>query len=124
MWSSVTCPQVETPSARKHSRKFTMFVEKQTLSNDEVSVLLDVVFLFTIVPTDLAGNAAQKCPQEDDTLEDTTALEVEEIVMLLKLCLNNAFICFRGRYYHEADVWYSDGFTCISDCGEPGYGGD
>ena len=86
--------------------------------------MFDIVFLFTIVPTDLAVNAAQKCPQEDDTLKERTALEMNEIVMLLKLCLDATFICFRGRYYHAADIWYSDGFTCIGDCGEPGYKGD
>ena len=64
--------------------------------------MFDVVSLFTIVSTDLAVNVAQKCPQEEYTLEDRTGLEEDEIVMLLKVCLNApAFICFRGRYYQQ-----------------------
>ena len=59
----------------------------------------DVVSLFTNVPTDLAVEVAHKRLQEDDWLENRTALEVSKIVILLKLCLDATFICFRGKYY-------------------------
>ena len=35
------------------------------------------------------------------TMEDRTALDVEEIIMLLQLCLNATYICFRGRNYEQ-----------------------
>ena len=63
--------------------------------------MFDVVSLFTIVPTDLAVNIAQKRPQEEYTLEDRAGLEEDEIVMLFKVCLDATFICFKGRYYQQ-----------------------
>ena len=61
----------------------------------------DVTSLFTNVPTSLAVDVAHRRLQDDDTLEERTALEVEEIVTFLKLCLDATYICFRGKYYQQ-----------------------
>ena len=37
----------------------------------------------------------------DEELKDRTALEVNEIVMLLRLCLDATFVCFRKKYYQQ-----------------------
>lgn len=36
----------------------------------------------------------------DEELKDRTALEVNEIVMLLRLCLDATFVCFRKKYMY------------------------
>ena len=53
------------------------------------------------VPTELAVDVARKRLMEDETLEDRTLLEVEEIVMLLQLCLDATYVCFKGKYYRQ-----------------------
>ena len=88
----------KSPSAVKNSQEFAIFIKEQSLHSEEVLVSFDVVSLFTNVPTDLAVEVACKRLQDDDCLEDRTALEVDEIVFLLKLCLDATFICFRGKY--------------------------
>ena len=59
------------------------------------------VSLFTNVPTKLAVDVAHKQLEEDEKLEERTVLEVEEIVMLLQLCLDATFVCSREKYYRQ-----------------------
>ena len=85
----------------RNSKEFATFITGQNLSDDEVLVSFDVVSLFTYVPTELAVDVARKRLEEDETLEERTVLEVEEIVMLLQLCLDATFVCFREKYYRQ-----------------------
>ena len=91
-----------SPSAVRDSRDFTTFIAEQGLSEDEVLVSFDVS-LFTNIPTDLAINVAHRRLLDDETLEERTCLVVEEIVMILQLCLDATYmyVCFRGKYYYR-----------------------
>ena len=93
----------KSPSSVKNSKEFATFISEQTLQSDEVLVSFDVTSLFTNVPTNLAVDVAHRRLQDDVTLEERTALKVEEIVMLLKFCLDATYmyICFRGKYYQQ-----------------------
>ena len=59
------------------------------------------VSVFTNIPTELAVDIAHKRLKEDEKLEERTVLYVEEIVMLLQLCLDATFVCFREKYYRQ-----------------------
>ena len=91
----------KSPSSVKNSKEFATFIREQTLQRDEVLLSFDVTSLFTNVPTNLAVDVAHRRLQDDVPLEERTAIKVEEIVMLLKLCLDATYICFRSKYYQQ-----------------------
>ena len=82
-----------------NSKEFANFIAEQSMSDDELLVSFHVISLFTNVPTELAIDVARKRLLADETLEERTVLEVEEIVMLLQLGLDATFVCFREKYY-------------------------
>ena len=76
-----------THSADGNSKHFVDFISSQQL-DEEVPVSFDVVSLYTNIPIDLDIRTAQKYLENDDTLEDQTQFEVDNIILLLELCLN------------------------------------
>ena len=60
-----------------------------------------MVSLFTNIPIDLAIRTAQKYLENDDTLEDRTQLEVDNIILLLELCLNATYLQFNQICYQQ-----------------------
>ena len=64
-------------------------------------VSFDVVSLFTNVPMELAIQVTEHYLRNDPELEIHTPLTVEEIISLLKLCLNATYLRFRGSYYQQ-----------------------
>ena len=71
------------------------------LASDEVLASFDVVSLFTKVPTELAIDVARRHPEEDETLSDRTNLTVNNIIVLLDLCLKATYLMYRGCYYQQ-----------------------
>ena len=69
--------------------------------NGEVLISFDVVSLFTNIPTDLAIQIAHRHLEADDTLEDRTNLDVNNIILLLELCLNATYLQFQQLYYQQ-----------------------
>ena len=61
----------------------------------------DVVSLFTKVAIELAIHVAKERLQEDNTLEDRTALSINDIIQLLEFCLKATYFSFRGKYYQQ-----------------------
>lgn len=100
--STLLSPLVgNSSSAVKNSKEFATFIREQTLQSDEVLVSFDVKSLFTNVPTSLAIDVAHRRLLSDDSLDERTALDVDEIIVLLKLCLDATYVCFRGKYYQQ-----------------------
>ena len=90
-----------TQSAVQNSKDFVDFIALQQL-NEEVLVSFDVISLFTDIPTDLAIRIACKHLENDDTLEERTNLEVDNIILLLDLCrLNATYLQFQQVYYQQ-----------------------
>ena len=89
-----------TPTHIKNSSDFTNFVKTQHLG-EEILVSFDVVSLFTKVPIELAIHVTKERLQEDHTLEDKTALSINDIIQLLEFCLKATYFLFRGRYYQQ-----------------------
>ena len=61
----------------------------------------DVVSLFTKVPIELAIYVTKERLQEDNTLEDRTALSINDIIQLLEFCLKATYFLFRGKHYQQ-----------------------
>ena len=79
---------------------FSNLVKTQRLG-EEILVSFDVVSLFTKVPIELAIHIAKEQLQEDNTLEDRTALSINDIIQLLEFCLKATYFSFRGKYYQQ-----------------------
>ena len=73
----------------------------QTIEPDEVLLSFDVVSLFTNVPTELACRVAEERLSTDDTLGDRTSLSPDQILSLLRMCLNATFLAYQGQYYQQ-----------------------
>ena len=83
-----------------NSSNFITFINQQQLG-DEILVSFDVVSLFTKVPTDVAIKITRERLQGDHTLEDKTALTIDDITRLLEFCLQATYFSFRGKYQQQ-----------------------
>ena len=91
----------KTPAHVKNSIDFASFISDQTLQQDQVLVSFDVVSLFTNVPVDLACRVAGMCLQSDESLGDHTMLSPDQILTLLRFCLNATYLAYRGDFYQQ-----------------------
>ena len=57
----------------------------------------------TNVPVEEVLKVTQERFCEDETLEERTALEPEQVTHLLELCLRSTFFSFRGEFYQQKD---------------------
>ena len=83
-----------------NSKDFVNFISSQKLEH-EVLVSFDVVSLFTNIPIDLAVTVARRNLEFDDTLEDRTQFDVDDIILLLEMCLNATFLQFQETCYQQ-----------------------
>ena len=109
-----------TPNHIKNSSDLPTFINTQQLG-EEILVSFDVVSLFTKVPIELAIFVARERLQEDNTLEDRTALSINDIIQLLEFCLKATYFSFRGQYL-STDFWNCYGFPRVRDCSRYGDG--
>ena len=103
-WVTLSCQKIVKP------RPPHRYATPRTLLNSspsrpcteyEVMVSLDVVSLFTCVPTNLVVQVARRRLENDPTLPKRIDLSVCDIVDLLTLCLNATFLQFRGKMYQQ-----------------------
>ena len=99
---SVMSPLVGTSECHvRNSVDFASFITAQTLEPEEILVSFDVVSLFTNVPVEVAISVAKTRLQQDASLGDCTCLTVDEIMMLLRFCLNVTYFAFGGQYFQQ-----------------------
>ena len=92
----------------KDSHDFVQFTKTLTLSlvEDDVMVSFDVKSLFTSVPTDLACEVARKrleseFEREDSLIRAQTAMDVNDILLLLRLCFSTTYFKEDGKFYKQ-----------------------
>ena len=73
------------------------------LQPTEVMVTFDIISLFTNVPIHEAIEVIKERLLKDETLEDRTALSVDEITHLLNLCLRTTYFVYQGEFYQQED---------------------
>ena len=76
------------------------FIFSQKLEH-EVLASFDVVSVVTNIAIDLAVTIARRNLESDDTLEDRTKLDVDNIILLLEMCLNATFLQFEETCYQQ-----------------------
>ena len=63
----------------------------------------DIKALFTNVPIEEALTVIHHRLQEDESLEDRTALSADQVSHLLELCLKNNYFVYDGQYYKQKE---------------------
>lgn len=66
-------------------------------------VSFDAVFFFSNVPNDLAADVARQHLLDDKTPSAGTSFYVDDIILLLRFCLNQCFLSFRRDVYHQVN---------------------
>ena len=83
----------------RNSQDFAQFTKSQRLSGTEVLVSFAVVSLFPHVPAGLAVQVSRERLENDPSLSQRTSPSVDDICLLLSLCLEAAYLVFEGRVY-------------------------
>ena len=63
----------------------------------------DVSALFTSVPIDPALKVIKDLLVKDNTLKERTVMDVEDIILLLEVCLKNTYFSFQGQFYEQVE---------------------
>ena len=74
-------------------------VSKVTLLPRECLSSYDVAALFTSVPIDPALKIIKELLEQDNTLQERTALSVQKIIELLGFFLHNTYFSFQNIFY-------------------------
>ena len=99
---SILAPLVgESASHVRNSAEFATFIAVQSLPSGTILVSFDVVSLFTKVPVDLAVKVAHKRLSMDTALIERTSLSADQVVQLLKFCLDATFLAYREDFYQQ-----------------------
>ena len=57
--------------------------------------------LFISVPVDPVLRAIKDLVEKDPTLKDRTVVPVEDIILLLEVCLKNTYFSFQDQFYEQ-----------------------
>ena len=74
-----------------------MLVPGECLSSYDVSAL------FTSVPIDPALKIIKDLLEKDPTLKDRIVIGVDDIILLLELCLKNTYFSFQGQFFQQVE---------------------
>ena len=99
---SILAPLVgKSASHVRNSAEFATFIAGQSLPRGTLLVSFDVVSLFTKVPVDLAVKGAHERLSMDTSLIERTSLSADQVVKLLRFCLDATFLAYRGDFYQQ-----------------------
>ena len=59
--------------------------------------------LFTSVPIDPALNIIKDLLVKDSTLKDRTVIGIDDIILLLEICLKNTYFSFQGQFFEQVE---------------------
>ena len=105
--ASILAPMVgNTESHVKDSNDFVQFTRSLNLTDDETMVSFDVKSLFMSVPTDVACDMVKQrlddeMEKEDSMVRAKTCMDVVDILILLRLCLNTTYFKVNGKFYKQ-----------------------
>lgn len=82
----------------KDSWTFKQFIDTVKLNNNQKLFSLDIVSLYTNIPTDLAKEITRKRWNE---IQEHTTLPIEEFLQALELTLNSTFFQYNNTFYKQ-----------------------
>ncbi|XP_038055844.1 uncharacterized protein LOC119727843 [Patiria miniata] len=91
----------QSPHHIKNTKEFANQIKDICLKDDETITSFDVKALFTCIPPDVAIQAVQEFLQKDTTLQERTALNVEQLIELVDICLKTTYFSYTGKFYKE-----------------------
>ena len=91
----------KSPHHINNAHDFAEHVKHITLAPGECLSSYDVSALFTSVPVDPALRVIKDLLEKDPTLEDSTVLPVEDIILLIEFCLKNMYFSFQDQFYEQ-----------------------
>ena len=100
--SSVLNPlKGKTKHSIKNSEDFVKKIEGLEIPPPRVLVSYDVSALFTSIPIEEAIRVIHKRLSEDETLPERCELDVEQIMTLLRFCLETTYFVCNGVFYRQ-----------------------
>ena len=85
----------------KNSMKFCDQIEHIKFGENDELMSFDVVSQFTLIPVELAIQVATDGLPNDDTLQDKTAIPVDDIVDLLDFSLSTTNFKYNSTHYQQ-----------------------
>ena len=95
--SSQICGRWYLPTFLLRDRLFALMYRASFISL--VNNLIEA--LFTSVPVEESISIIEKLLEEDKDLHQRTAMSVNQIICLLKFCLNTTYFTFQGKMYEQ-----------------------
>ena len=93
----------KSPHHINSTQDFVEQVRHITLAPGECLSSYDVSALFTSVPIYPALAIIKDLLVKDSTLKDRTVIDIDDIILLLELCLKNTFFSFQGQFYEQVE---------------------
>ena len=93
----------KSPHHINNTQDFVEQVKHITLAPGECLSSYDVSALFTSVPVHPALNIIKDLLEKDHTLKERTVLAVNDIILLLELCLKNTYFSFQDQFYEQVE---------------------
>ena len=96
-WAEIISPLVgHAGYTVRNSKEFVANVAGMEIAPEEIMISFDVEALYTTsLPIDRVLKHTQRRLEEDRTLSERTDLTVQEILSLLKFCLQSTYFTFR-----------------------------
>ena len=93
----------KSPHHINNTQDFVEQVKHITLAPGECLSSYDVSALFTSVPVHPALNIIKDLLEKDHTLKERTVLAVNDIILLLELCLKDTYFSFQDQFYEQVE---------------------
>ena len=92
-----------SPYHIQNTQDFIQQIEGIQLQPDQCMVSFDVKALFTSVPIQPATTIIKKLLEEDQSLQQRTAMSVNNITCLLEFCLKSTYFIYQGKHYEQLE---------------------
>ena len=94
----------QSPHHINSTRDFAEQAKHFNLESGECPQFLWCVCLVHLCPIDPALNIIKDLLVKDNTLNERTVMDVEDIILLLEFCLKNTYFSFQGQFYEQVRV--------------------
>ncbi len=87
----------------KNSTHFMEKINSPAINSKDTMISFDVVSLFTKVPMKEVIPILKMILEQDDSLEDRTAITPGELCNLVELCVKSTYFCFEETFYEQKE---------------------